>query len=167
LSSQRPGEAFVVADALPLAEMRLSLVQRRELMAAPELVVDAVAAFDCAALLGCARLDVAAANAVGLDGEAECQRKLCSVVVLELPDREREHLLEFLKEVQARALVEPRIEAQDAEVRAVVQGRLLEDSLPLQLDDLDVHLDGISRLLFLKELQLSATSSLIRRRNRR
>lgn len=154
-SRQRQGKAFVVVDALPLAEMRLGLVQRRELMAAPELfVIDAVAGFDLATLLGPARLDVAVANAVGLDGEAEGQRKLCPVVALELPNREREHLLELLKEVQAHVLIEPRIEAQDAEARAVVQCRVLEDSGPLQLDDLDVDLDGLSRLLFLKQLQL-------------
>lgn len=86
---ERHGEALVVVDPLPAGQRPARLVEGDEAMAAPEfLVVDAVAPFDFAVLLGTARADVAQLNAGFLDGERERQRELGTVITLEAPNPE-------------------------------------------------------------------------------
>jgi hypothetical protein len=60
---------------------------------------------------------------------------------LQLPDRERQCGSQLAKEMQTGVLVLPRIQAQDPQTGAIIKGRVLEDFLVLQLDDLDVHLN--------------------------
>src|SRR5262249_27374907 len=82
-------EALVVVVPLPGAEADRGRIEIVEAPAAPELfLVDPVAPFDLAVLLGVARLDVPIPDPEGLNGQGEGERKLLPVVALKLPDPE-------------------------------------------------------------------------------
>src|SRR6266850_1499285 len=145
IAVERHREAIEVVSPLPPKQRLRRRIERGEVVARPEfLVVDTVAAFDLAVLLGATGFDVAVANTCLLDGQREGQREFGTVVALQAAHRERHRAAEFRKEVEARALVQLSIEAEHAEARAIVQGSGLISLLAVDLDDLDVHLDGVA-----------------------
>src|SRR5947209_13006744 len=86
-----------------------------ESLTAPELlVVNPMTALHLAVLLRAPGLDVAVPNPQRLHGEGKGEGKLMPVVALELPDREGERAAQLAQKRQARALVQPAIEPQNA-----------------------------------------------------
>ena len=79
----------MVVVPLPDSEPNNSRIEIVEAPPTPELLlIDSVAAFDLAVLLGAPRLDVAVPNPKRFDGEGEGERELLPVVALELADPE-------------------------------------------------------------------------------
>ena len=60
-----------------------------------------------------------------------------------------------LQEGQAGPVVQPTVQPQDAEPRAIIQGGVLKCPPPRNFDKLDVDLDGLPGLGLFEELQLS------------
>jgi hypothetical protein len=82
LEGQR--EAIVVVVGFPGAQAHRGRIEILELLPAPELLlIDAVAAFDLAVLLGAPRLDVPVPDAQGLDRQGEREREFVAVVPAE------------------------------------------------------------------------------------
>jgi hypothetical protein len=140
----------------PGAQTDSGRIEVIEAPAPPELfLIDPVAAFDLAVLLGTPRLDVPVPDPQGLHGQRECEGELLPVVALQLPDPEEKCPAELGQEGEARALVQSAIEAQDAKARAVIQRGVLEGPAPRDLHKLDVDLDGLAGLRLFKQLHLS------------
>ena len=126
-SLQRQGEALVVVSSFPGPEADRGRGEVVESLTAPELlVVNAMTALHLAVLLGAPGLDVAVPDPERLHGERKGEGKLMPVVALKLPDRERKRAAELAQKRQARALVQPAIEPQDAKPCAVIEGGVLK-----------------------------------------
>src|SRR5206468_8433846 len=76
------------------------------------------------------------------------------VVALELADPKGQRPTQLAQEGQARALVMPAIESQDAKPRAVIERGVLKGPAPRDLHELDVDLDTFARLSLLEQLHL-------------
>jgi hypothetical protein len=63
------------------------------------------------------------------------ERKLDAVVALQLLDRKRQRASNLVEKMQARVLVEPRIQPEHSHARAVIQRRGPEDFLALHTDE--------------------------------
>ena len=138
----------MVVSSLPFAKFRLRVDSVREVVAAPEfLAVDAMAALDFPVLLRPTWLDVAVAHASRLHGQLKRERKLRPVVALDLPNGEREGVRQLAQKIEAGVVIESRVEPQHAHPRAIIQCGVLKDLLLRQPNDLDVHLDGVARVL--------------------
>ena len=85
---ERHREEIEVVSPLPPEQRLRRHIERGEGVARPEfLVVDTVAAFDLAVLLGASGFDVAVANTRLLDGQREGQREFGAVVALQPANR--------------------------------------------------------------------------------
>jgi hypothetical protein len=116
-----------------------------ESMTTPELsVVNVMAAFNPPVLLRLSRLDIAMTDAGCLECEDEREWKLGPVVTLELANREWHRRLDLAEEVKARVLIEPQVQTEHAQTRAIVQRGVLVDGFALELDDLS-HQSGRRR----------------------
>src|SRR6266536_1215018 len=148
-------EPLRVVARLPRTEGARGFGEGAEGGAAPELlVVDAVAAFDFAVLLGAPRLDVPVSEAGELDGQHKVEREFGAVIGLHLLDREGQYLAELGEEVDTGARIEPGEETQDAIAGAVVAGRVLVGLRPVDGHHLDVDLDGLARRRLLEQFEL-------------
>ena len=158
-------EALIVVPRLPLAQPRGRRLKVRELLASPELlVIDPVTAFHLSVLLRPSRADVAMADPRRLHGQRELERKLPPVVALEAPNGKGKGAPELGQEGQAGPVVQPTVQPQDAEPRAIIQGRVLERPLPRNLDELDVDLDGLPGLGLSNSLSCRGARFGVRRR---
>ena len=90
-----------------------------------------------------------------LDGQRELERELPPVVALEAPNGKGEGAPELVQEGQAGPVVQPPVQPQDTEPRAIIQGRVLKRPPARNFDKLDVDLDGLPGLGLFEELQLS------------
>src|SRR5262249_12178815 len=117
-----------------------------------------VTAFDLPVLLRPSWPDVAMFNPERLDREHKGKRELASVVTLQLPDPEGERPAELGQEREAGALVQPAIQPQDPEARAVVERGVLKGPTPGDLYELHVDLDRFARLGLLEEFHLARRS---------
>ena len=90
IAVERHRESIEVVGPLPPEQRLRRHIERGEGVAGPELlVVDTVAAFDLAVLLGASGLDVPVTNTSLLDGQREGQREFGTVVALQPANRER------------------------------------------------------------------------------
>ena len=152
---QRHGEAVEAVPARPFGERRGGGGERWELSLTPELlVIDPVAPLNLAVLLRPARPDVPVPDPRLLDTQREGQGELGAVVILELADREWEGFPSRCETLETRHLILAAIEAEDPQAGAVVQSGVLEGLLPCDLHDLDIHLDGVTRVRLLEEREL-------------
>ena len=144
-----PRKPIVVVGPLPSTERRGRLVEIGELVPPPKLfLVDAVAAFDLAVLLGPPWADVTVSDPGGFDAEDELERKLLSVVALQFSDGERHRPPDLSQKRQADALVQLSIEPQYPEPGAVVDRRVLVGPPPADLDEFHVDLNAFAGLAF-------------------
>src|SRR5215813_7929078 len=133
---------------LPASQCESCLFVRAEVVAAPELFgVDSMTTLDLSVLLGAPRLYVAMLDARFLHGQREPEREFRTVVRLEFPDGEGQVRAQLAQEGQARGLVAAPVEAQDSIPGAVVDRRVLIASTLRGLDDFDIDLDGVARIL--------------------
>ena len=102
-SLQGQRETLVVVVSLPDAETNSGRIEIVEAPPAPELfLVDPVAPFDLAVLLGAPRLEVAMPDPQRLHGDRESEGKLLPVVALQLSDSEGEPPTQLLAQARWR-----------------------------------------------------------------
>ena len=133
----------MVVRVLPTPERDRRRVEVRELMSRPELlVVDPMAPFHLPILLGPPRADVAMPNPGGLDGKGEGKGELLAPVAVQSADPDGEGAADLGEKRRAGLLAEPRIEAENAQPRAIVDGGVLISPAAGNPDELDIDLDA-------------------------
>ena len=158
-------EALVVVPRLPLAQRDGRGLKVRELLSTPKLlVIDAVAPLHLAVLLRAPGADVPMPDPRRLHGQRELERKLPPVVALEAPNGKGEGTSELVQKGQAGPVVQPPVQPQDTEPRAIIQGRVLKRPPSRNFDKLDVDLDGLPGLGFFEQLELPGGRFGVRRR---
>src|SRR5258708_2572539 len=148
-----------IVEPLPLGELGIEKLCVVDNFAGQQpielLVVDAVRPLDFAVEPWRRWPDIDVLDAFVQEVPVETSLELTSVVGLDLHDLERQLLEDIVHELNRRLLVQALVDPKNAQASAVVDGRvlvvLLADSLD-GLDELDVNLNGVTRLLFLISL---------------
>src|SRR5437879_4408659 len=115
-------------------------------------------ALHLAVLLRPSRTDVAMANPQCLHRQGEGKGELLPVIALQLADAEGKRPADLRQEHEARALVQPAIQPQDAKARAIIQRGVLERPAARDLNELHVDLDAFASVSLFKELHLPGDS---------
>src|SRR6266851_6235082 len=103
---QSEGEAFIVVPGLPAPQGGGGRLEVREALPAPELLlIDPMAPFDLAVLLGPAGSDIPMADPGGFDPQHKGEGELLAVITLQALDGEREGRSELGQEGEARAVM--------------------------------------------------------------
>src|SRR5712664_122848 len=103
---QSEGEAFIGVPGLPAPQGGGGRLEVREALPAPELLlIDPMAPFDLAVLLGPAGSDIPMADPGGFDPQHKGEGELLAVITLQALDGEREGRSELGQEGEARAVM--------------------------------------------------------------